>query len=139
MVPMETELLSPGTRYPRWEEKPGLRWLQDYWGCLAEAVRRISESQPVFTKAFLGNSSIWHSHSPHNDVTVSPRSGRAGGERRGRLPPCAPLCHPESTQVLAALCRRQTDPTYTSPTPLPFETAAALRAISNPATPGAPL
>ena len=73
--------------------------------------------------------SLRHSHSPHNDVTVSPRSGREGAERRGRLTPCAPLRHPESTQVWAALCHCQTDPTYTSPTPLPFETEA-LWAIS---------
>lgn len=63
--------------------------------------------------------SLRHSHSPHNDVTVSPRSGREGVERRGWLTPCAPLCHPESTQVLAALCRRQTDP----PVHLPHPTA----------------
>lgn len=79
---------------------------------------------------YLGEApSLRQSHSPHNDVTVFPRSGREGGERRGWFTPCAPLCHPESTQVWAALCRCQTAPTYTSPTPLPFETEA-LWAIS---------
>lgn len=60
---------------------------------------------------YLGEApSLRHSHSPHNDVTVSPRSGREGVERRGCFTPCAPLCHPESTQARAALCHCQTDP-----------------------------
>lgn len=91
----------------------------------ADRAARIFSLAPYLGEA----PSLRHSHSPHNDVTASPRSGRAGAERRGWFTPCAPLCHPESIHVWAALCHCQTAPVYTSPTPLPFETAV-LRVIS---------
>lgn len=54
--------------------------------------------------------------------------GREKGEGSVLVTLCAPLCHPESTQVSAVLRHCQPDPTYTSPTPLPSE-MEGLRAI----------